>query len=133
MGEAFSHNEGALYLWTGSAAASGSPVGFVQNANVSLQYSWQNQLSIGTARYEWLNDRRADVMFGALWTNNSTVHEIAQATGNVVHMKLEASGVNGSGGWIVYSGQIDSVQVLSQRGGVDSLNVMAHGFEWTGY
>lgn len=133
MTEAFSHREGALYMWTGSAAASGSPVGFVNNVSVSFQYSWQNQLSIGTARYEWLNDARADVMIGTLWTNTSRVYELAHQTGQVVHIKLEASGVNGSGGWLVYSGQIDSVQVLSQQGGVDMLSMMGHGFEWTGY
>lgn len=133
MSEAFSHREGALYLWTGVATASGSPIAFVNNVNLSFQYTWQNQLSIGTGRYEWVNDRRVDVMFGTLWAKGDTIQQIADATGSVVHMKVEASGVNGSGGWIVYSGQIDSVQVMSQRAGVDSMNVMAHGFAWTGY
>lgn len=132
MSEVYTFSEGRLYLWTGSHTASGMSVAWCENVNVSIDNTWGYQRSIGTARYEWLQDSRATISIGRAYSNDNRVW--ALVTAENVHMKIEHENQPaGSAGFIFYSGRIDNAGMQANNNAIVRESVGGHAYQWTGW
>lgn len=133
MPEAYGFPEGQVALWTGAAEPSTSAViAFAQNTQVTLTRGWMEHLSIDGVYDEHLTGLRVDVSIGAFYTYDATIARmIASAT--AVHMKFNHSSVNGSAGYFLYSGRVDSLGYNGTEASPYVYNILYHAHSWSGY
>lgn len=131
--EAYVFPEGSVSLWTGSAApAASAVVGFAQNTQVNLAYGWDSHESIDGVYTDHLTGQRADVSVAAIYTFDATIARIALSA-TAVHMKFQHNTINGSAGYFLYSGRIDSHAYAGYEGAPFVYTLTYHAFLWSGY
>ncbi len=129
--EAYSWMEGEIWLWTGEAAASAEPQ-YAQSLNFSVSHLWDNRKAASGNYFNVKSGQRADVTIGGLLTQHFTVPKMFES-GTAVHMKLMQSSVNGTAGYILYSGRIDSIQQGAGNNGVFQATLAYHANDWTAF
>ena len=129
--EVYAWPEGEIWLWTGAAAASAAPQ-FAQSLNFSLAHQWDNRKPASGNYFDVKMGQRAEVTIGGLVSQHFTVPKIFES-GTAVHMKLMQSSVNGTAGYILYSGRIDSLQQEASEGGIFRSNLTYHANDWTAF
>lgn len=132
MSEVFAWPEGALYIWSGSANASGASVAYVNNASIAMQYQWGNEALLDGSYRNHLQGKRGNINVTFAYTMNDAIVTLAEATATV-HFKLQHDGVNGSAGFIAYSGKIDSLNVQGSENGTYAVSMAAHCNLWSAY
>lgn len=132
MAEVYAWPEGELYIWSGAATASGSPVAYVTNATLTTQWQWSNDPRLDGSYRNHLQGQRANINAALAYTIGTSAVTLAQNTA-VVHVKFQHNGVNGSAGFIGYSGQIDSLNLQGSEGGTYGLSMAAHCNIWSAY
>lgn len=129
--EVYTWNEGQIYLWSGTATAS-ALIAFAQNAQALLQYGWENHPSVAGVYAEHLTGQRADLTIQALYTYDAAaIKLILSAT--ALHVKLDHSGINGSAGFLFYSGHVDTLAPGGSEGIPYSYTLAYHAFAWSAY
>lgn len=109
MPEAFVWSEGQIALWTGASAPSTSAViAYAENIQAMFARGWDEHESIDGVYARHLTGQSVDVSFGAIYTYDSTIARMFDSA-TAVHMKLQHSSVNGSAGYLIYSGNIASL------------------------
>ena len=129
--EVYSWMEGEIWIWTGAAAASSEPQ-FAQSLDFSISHQWDNRKPASGNYFDVKMGQRADVTIGGLLTQHFTVPKMFQS-GTAVHMKLMQSGVNGTAGYIFYSGAIDRLQFAGAEGGIFRSTLQYHANSWTAF
>jgi hypothetical protein len=132
MAEVYAWPEGALYIWSGAATASGNPVAYANNATLTTQWQWSNDPRLDGTYRNHLQGQRGNLNAALSYTIGVAAVTLAQATATV-HIKLQHNGVNGSAGFIAYSGRIDSLNLNGAEGGVYGLSLAAHFNQWSAY
>ena len=61
-----------------------------------------------------------------------TTYRIANA-GTAVHIQISASGIHGTAGIVLFSGHIDTYQVMDQRANVMRQTLTYHANVWSAY
>lgn len=131
--EAFVWSEGAIALWTGAASpAASAVVAYAQNVQGLLAWGWEEHQSIDGVYAQHLTGQVGDLTFGAIYTYDATIARIAQSA-TAVHLKLQHNGVNGSAGYLLYSGRIASLALAGSEATpyVYTLTYRAH--QWSAY
>lgn len=132
MAEIYAWPEGALYIWSGAANASGTPAAYVNNATLAVQWQWSNDPRLDGSYRDHLQGKRGNLNATLAYTIGMGLVELAHATATV-HFKLQHDGVDGSAGFIGYSGRIDSLNLNGSEGGTYGLSIAAHVNEWSAY
>lgn len=131
MPEAYAWPDGQAALHTGAGATS-AVVGYAQQTQVTLTWGWLNHGTLGTAYYDHLTGQRAEVTIAALYTFDKTVKLMAQSA-TAVHLKLIHSGVNGSAGFWLWSGRIDSMDFAGSQDNPYTWSLRAHFNQWSAF
>ncbi len=113
MPEVYSFPEGTIHVWTGLANASGTPIAYCENTQIQPMWGWDNVPSLSGVYRDHLTGLSITMNINAGWTFDKKLAAMA-GSATAVHAKFMASSVNGSGGYIMYSGRIDN---LSFNGG----------------
>jgi hypothetical protein len=129
--EAFAWPEGQLVVWTGIGAAS-AVVAYAQNNSLNIQYGWVNREQMSGGYYDVLTGQRADLNVGAVMCYDGTIRRLFEAK-TAVHMKFINSSVNGSAGYSLYSGRIDSLNFNGSEANPYTFTLAAHFNSFTGF
>ena len=132
MPELYSFPEGAVHVYTGTTASSGSPLAYVQSQQLTVTRQWQTDPSLSGVYRDHLVgvDARVNVNLG--YTFDKTLQKIYESA-TAIHMKFIHNNVNGSAGYFLMSGRIDSLAYDSQQGGVFMCNFAAHANQWSAF
>ena len=117
MHEPFNFTDGALHIWTGAANASGSAIAYVQGAHFNPTWGWQTDPSLSGTYRDHLTGQHARLIFDSVYTFDSRLAKLAQSA-TAVHFKWTHSSIDGSAGYIAYSGRIDSLTYQPTADGV---------------
>src|SRR5574343_10019 len=130
MAATFAWPEGRIYLWTGTATAS-ALVAYAERVYGTLAYGVDNFRTLYGTYHNLLTGQRADVYIGALYTKDMlTLQRMADAqTG--VHAHLNHSGYQGSAGYFLYSGAINSVGVVGREGDIIRVTFSYQANAWS--
>lgn len=129
--EAYSWLEGNIFVYTGTATASAT-VAYAQNTNLVLQRGWNNRAAIDSTYRDVLTGKRANLSVAAMLSFANTLarfHESATA----VHVKLLFSSINGSAGYVLFSGRIDSLTQNGNDGGIYNYTMQYHANSWSAF
>ncbi len=129
--EAFSWMEGQLWVYTGNLATS-AVVAFAQQNNLNITWGNVNSETLAGTYYDYETGKRADFTVGAVMCFDGTLRRIADAR-TAVHMKFINSSVNGSAGYMLYSGRIDSLQFAGTEASPYTFTLAAHFNTWSGF
>lgn len=132
MPEAYSFPEGTLHIWTGAANASGTPIAYVQNTNVIPTWGWQREPSVSGVYRAHKTGVSIQLNAGVVWTHDKTIMKIAESA-TAIHGKVMNSSINGSAGYLMYSGNIDSLQYQGAQGGFFQYNLAALFNIWSAF
>jgi hypothetical protein len=134
MAETFSFYEGELHLWTGSHTASGNPVAYVENVNITPNIAWQSDAAVDGTYRAHITDERADYSFSVAWEYGATL-PILHAARTAVHMKIthDLGGGLGSAGVILYSGVLNTVGYGGAQRGMMQLPVNGFAHSWSAF
>lgn len=132
MPEPFSFAEGTLHVWTGAATASGSALAYVHSARFAPAWGWQSDLALDGSAYEHLTGQRAALAFTFAHTSERALALLAQTTA-LLHFKLTHSGLDGSAGYIAWSGRVDRLEVLAAPESWVACTVEAHAPTWSAF
>lgn len=131
MTEAFSHREGQLFVWTGTATAS-ALVAFAQGVQANVVRGWLNEPRGDLSYRDVQTGQRLDVQIGTLLTWDMTLQRLFDSA-TALHMHFKESGLYGSAGWFWYSGRLDSLTLNSQEGGLVNFAAAGHFNRWSAY
>lgn len=122
-----------LHLWTGAATASGSALAYVQQARFAPAWGWRGDPSLSGSVREHLTGQRADFAFEGVFTLEAaqTLARLAQSA-TAVHVKYTHSSLDGSAGYVAYSGRIDALACLSDVNGA-AYTLSAHSYQWSAF
>lgn len=129
--EAYVWPEGQIWVYTGNLATS-AVVAFAQNTRLSLAKGFTNNETLGGGYYDVFTGQRADVSIGAIWCFDGTLARIFDS-GTAVHLKIMNSSVNGSAGYMLYSGRIDSLPYDGAEGSPFKYTLTYHANVWSGF
>lgn len=132
MAEAYSWAEGQIAFWTGSAQAS-AVVAYAQNSDLSLAWGWINRQSLAGTYTDLFSGQRADLTVGAVYTSDSTLDRMA-ASATAMHVRLSHyNPVNGSAGFILYSGRVDAIRYAGTEQAPYTYQVTFHANAWSAF
>ena len=131
--EAYSWPQGTLYLYTGTATAS-ALIGYAQNSHVTLSYGWENRPSLSGIYRDHLTGLRADLSVQALLSNDWRVMKMA-ASATAVHciLKQITLPASASAGILLFSGRIDSLQMVGQDAQAYTFTFNYHSNSWSSF
>lgn len=130
--EAFSWAEGSISLWTGSATAS-AVVAFAQTNDLTLAHGWNNYQTLDGSYHDSFTGQRADLSVGAVYTSDLTLARMV-ASATAVHVRLNHSNaVNGSAGYLLYSGRVDMLRYAGSEAAPYTYQLMYHANRWSAY
>lgn len=132
MPEAFSFIEGQLYISTGVAFVTSARIAYAEMSNLALQWGWDNRPAASGNYGDHQTGQRANFSFAAVYTYDKTAILIAEAE-TAIHMKLHQNTINGSAGYYLYSGRIDSLTYAGQSNGVYKYTMNGHCNSWSAY
>lgn len=133
MSENYAFSEGSLYIWTGAATASGSVIALVQNVSLQPNIQWQSFQNLTGGYYQHNAGQNVNVNAGISYTDETYLLKLF-ALKTAVHAKIEHSSlVNGTAGYILYSGRLSLFGLDGSQGGVMNRALSYVGHEWTGY
>ncbi len=119
--EQYSWPEGRLMVWTGTSNPYTAT--YVEDTTVNVVRGYANiGPTFGGTYADLLTGWRADVSVGAAFTFDKTLLKVFQSA-TAVHMEVYHSGINGSAGFKLWSGRVDSFSVAGQEGGLYTLAV----------
>lgn len=129
--ESYAWPEGTLLVWTGTSSP--FTAGYVSDSTLQLVYGWQNVgPSIGGTYTDHLTGQYATLSFAGSYSYDPTLERIHQSA-TAVHFELLHNGVNGSAGYKLFSGRIDSLSIRGQEGGLFSFSLACHANAWSAY
>lgn len=133
MAEAYSWIEATVTIWTGNAVpVTSAVIAYAKGINGINNKGLDNRVSMGGTYRDHLTGQRADITIGAFYTYDTRVMRI-EAANTAVHMKLNHSSVNGSAGFVYYSGRFDNLALVGGDGQVFEFNATYHSNAWSGY
>lgn len=130
-GEAFSWMEGQLVVYTGNLATS-AVVAFAQNTHLNIANGFVNNETLGGSYYDYKTGQRADMSIGAVMCFDGTLARMFDSA-TAVHMKFINSSVNGSAGYMLYSGRIDSLAHDGTENAPFKWTMTYHCNQWSGF
>ncbi len=132
-GEAFAWPEGQIVFFTGAASpVTSAVVAYAQNSNINLQRQWDNRPSISGVYRDHLVGLNARVGVGAVYAFDGTLERIHESA-TAVHAKFIHSGVNGTAGYLFFSGRIDSMSFRGSQGAPYTWALNYHANVWSAF
>lgn len=132
MAETFAWPEGTMYLWTGSATAS-AVVAYAESVFGTLAYGVDNFRTLDGAYHNLWTGQRADLQVGTMYTTDVLALQRFAAAQTGVHIHLRHSGVQGSAGYFLYSGAINSVTLAGRDGDIFRFALSYQSNVWSAY
>lgn len=131
--EAYSWPEGSVSFWSGNAAPIASALlAYAENLNFSPARGYDNRAAAGGLYRDHITGRYATLNIGAMYTKDNTIVKMFESE-TAIHCKLMHSSVNGTAGWILYSGRIDSLPLAGSEGQVFKYTVNYHANAWSAF
>lgn len=131
--EAFTWNEGSISLWTGAASPSTSAVvGYARNLQGLFAWGYDEHESVDGVYARHLTGMSVDVTIAAVYTYDSTLMRMAQS-GTALHMKLNHSSINGSAGYVLYSGHLTTLALAGDETNPNTYTLTYRGNLWSAY
>lgn len=131
MPEAYSWMEGQLHIYTGNMATS-AVVAYATDCTLNFTRGVVNQETLAGTYYDYQTGKRVDVSFGQVMTYDGKIRRLFDSA-TAVHMKFINSSINGTAGYMLYSGQIDSLNINGADKGVFSHKLTYHCNTWSGF
>jgi hypothetical protein len=132
MSEIFSWTEGQLHIYTGSHTASGNPVAYVENVNLSTQIAWQSRPAVDGTYRSRITNERADFSFQVGYLLGAALPQLLEArTG--LHVKFTHSNGLGSAGYIAYSAVLTDGSLNGSQGGVYNQSFNGYCHTWSAF
>lgn len=131
MPEAYAWMEGQLYVYTGNLATS-AVVAYAQQCNLSLAWGTVNNETLAGTYYDYSTGKRADLSVGMVMTFDGTLRRLADSA-TAVHIKFINSSINGTAGYMLYSGRIDTLPIAGADNGVFTQSLTYHCNVWSGF
>lgn len=133
MPEAFVWTEGSIALWTGSASPSTSAVlAYAQNMNGVMQRGWFERQSIDGEYFRHLTGQSFDLTVQAVYTYDATIVRMVESA-TAVHLKLQHNNVNGSAGFLVYSGHVAALSPIGSEANPYTYSLTYRANLWSAY
>lgn len=129
--EAFVWTEGQLVIWTGIGAAS-AVVAYAQNNSLNIQYGFVNREQMSGGYYDYSTGQRADLSVGAVMCFDGALRRLADSR-TALHMKFINSSVNGTAGYNLWSGRIDSLNFNGSEAAPYTFTLAAHFNSFSGW
>lgn len=130
--EAYSWAEGSIAFWTGSANAS-AVVAYAQNSDLALAWGWINRQSLAGTYRDLFTGQRADLTVGAVYTSDPTLYRMA-ASATAVHVRIaHYNPVNGSAGYVLYSGVVDAMRYAGTQDAPYTYQLTFHANAWSAF
>ncbi len=129
--EAYSWTEGQLWVFTGNLATS-AVVAFAENTRLNLTWGNVNRETLAGGYYDYTTGKRADMSIGAVMCSDKTLARLADSA-TAVHMKFINSSVNGSAGYMLYSGRIDTLAYDGTQAAPFKYTLAYHANVWSGF
>lgn len=130
--EAYSWAEGQIAFWTGSATAS-AVVAYATNSDLALAWGWNNYQTLDGSYHDSFTGQRADLSVGAVYTSDATLYRMAKS-GTAVHVRLtHYNPVNGTAGFVLYSGRVDALRYAGSEGAPYTYQLTYHSNQWSAY
>lgn len=134
-GESYSFPEGKLYLYaSASGTASGSGVGYVENARLTFAYGWGEWGTLNAVKQRAITGRRAELSIDAVYAD-LVFFNLAQASA-AVNAKFEGltTGIGvRSAQWNLYSGVVDAFTVTQAARDVFHASYAMHAEAWSAF
>lgn len=121
-----------MHLYTGTTGSSGTPIAYVQNVNLSLVIGWQPEPSVSGVYRDHNTGQQANLNAGICYTFDKTMQKIFQSA-TAVHGKFIHSSVNGTAGYVLMSGRMDSLSYQGSQGGAMMYSLAAHFNVWSAF
>ena len=131
MPEAYAWMEGQLHIYTGNMATS-AVVAYATDCTLNFTRGNVNQETLAGTYYNYQTGKRLDVSFGQVMTFDGTIRRLFDSA-TAVHMKVLNSSINGTAGYMLYSGTIDSLNINGADKGVFSHKLAYHCNIWSGF
>lgn len=131
MPEAYSWMEGQLHIYTGNLATS-AVVAYAQQCDFNITWGNVNNETLAATYYNYKTGQRIDVTFGSVMTYDGILRRIADSA-TAIHMKFMNSSINGTAGYMLYSGEIDSLHIIGADKGIFTQTFAAHFNVWSGF
>jgi hypothetical protein len=133
MGEVYAWPEGALYVWTGTGAAS-ALVTFATDTRADIDYGMDNYRTLDGVYHNQSTGQRIDISIGTLFAPDAAALQTMADAKTAVHFHFKHTNpAGGSAGYLIYSGSIDRVSLFGTERGLAKLNVSCHANGWTSY
>lgn len=129
--ETFTWSEGLVYVWSATASSS-AMIAYAQNSRVAIQRGWVNRATLDGNYWDHLTGQRVDVTIGALFSPDLTIQRLFNSA-TALHLHLGHSSLVGSAGYLLYSGQIDSLELIGGDGQTFQFNMNYHANSWSAY
>lgn len=131
MPEAYSWMEGTLLVYTGNMATS-AVVAYATQCSLNLSRGVVNNETLAGTYYDYATGKRADFTVGMVMTYDGTIRRLFDSA-TAVHMKFMNSSINGTAGYMLYSGRMDTLNLVGNEGGVFAHTLAAHFNQWSGF
>jgi hypothetical protein len=132
MSEACAWPEGAIYLWTGTATASGV-VAYAERVYGTLAYGINTVRTFDGVYHNLWTGQRADVYVAAFYTTDALTFQKMAAAQTGVHAHLKHTAVGASAGVFLYSGALNSVTLNGANGDVLRYSLALQANNWSAY
>lgn len=129
--EAYAWPEGNIALFTGNLAAS-AVVGYCKNVNAAMVRGWVNRQAMNGSYYDVFTGQRADISFGAVYSYGAAELKMLESA-TAIHMKFYQSSVNGSAGYMFYSGRFDNLTINGADNGIFEWTISYHANAWSAF
>lgn len=113
MSEIFTWMEGQAFLWSGNSTVS-ALTAYIQNTTLNAQFGWLNRRLVTGTYQDLLTGQRFDLQVGGMYMPDATIQKFALQTA-LVHVHLRHSSLGGTAGTFLWSGRIDSLQVVGSE------------------
>ena len=132
MPESFAWPEGNVWMSTGLPFATSAYIGLAESTQSNLQIGWVNTQAAGGVYYNHSTGQRADVTINKMYSFDKTAQRWFDSA-TAVHMKFIHSSVNGTAGYFLYSGRIQSLSIQGNAGQVFKQAIVYFANNWSAF
>jgi hypothetical protein len=131
-GEVFSHLEGNVWLWTGTAGS--ALIAYLTDTDISMVHGVENYRTFDSAYHNLWTGQRADIAVGALYTVDRLTLQVWFDAKTAVHVHIPLyNSAGGSAGFYYYTGALDSLRLNGRENDLYRWSLQYHANVWSAY
>ena len=133
MYQVYGWPDGKIWLWTGGAGATSATAEYASDSQARFMHGAENIQNISGVYRDVPTGRRVDVTIGALYSLDWRPVLLMASAETAVHMHFAQNDKLTSAGHFLWSGFIDSVEIVGRERGLYQLRFAYHANRWSAY